>query len=321
MNQSDFNNAMVAIELANTAVSAADSNKARKHATAEAEKARDWQERMYDRQLDDQIAWRAHQEEYNSPEAQMKRYRDAGINPMYAITGNGQNAVITPSGAAVPMTSKADTPAPRNLRFNTAVLQQAALTKAQVKNVESSTRANLAQANKFNAEANEADARAEGHTYENVGKSYEADVINALKNVYTDLDGRYKKAVPFYQAEAWIRANKRQYDHLFAGLDFQNAKETFMHLSAVRQFEKDLHAHQRSLFEQELAQAKSATAVFEVSARWALANQWINSVSHVLGAAGSFIGAFKGTSAMPFNSRSFSESYGDHVSRSFIHNH
>lgn len=314
MNQEDYYTAQIAVEFANTAIAAADSRSARKHATEEAEKARAWQEQMYDRQLDDNIAWRTHQEQYNSPEAQMQRYRDAGINPMYAVTQGSSSNIVTPNTTAVPMTSKADTPAPRNLRFNPEVINQAMITKAQVKALN-------AQANKYNAEANEADARADGYTYENVGKSYEADVINSLKNIYTDLRGRYNNPVSFAQAEAWIRANKREYDFVFAGMDFDNAKKTFEHLNVVRQFEKDLQDHQRSKFEHELSQAKSAAEIFEVSAKWAIANQWISAASDLLGAGAAVFGAAKGTSIMPTYSRSFNESYGDHTSRTFHYNY
>lgn len=309
MNQSDYNNAMIAVEMANTAVAAADSKQARKHATEEAKKARDFQEYMYDRQLDDNIAWRTHQEQYNSPEAQMQRYRDAGINPMYAVTGNGGNTVTTPMTANVSMAAKADTPVKPSPRFDSSVIAQAALTKAQVKAVN-------AQANMYNAQANEADARAEGYTYENVSKSYEADVVNFLKNIYTDLDGRLKN-VSFAQIEANIRADKRKYDHLFNGMSFNDAKDEFMHLREVREFARDLNQHQRDKFESELSQAKSAAKLFEVSARWAIPNQWINAGSQVLGAAASVFGAAKGTSFMPTHSRSYSESYGDHTSRHF----
>lgn len=312
MNQEDYNSAMVGVEFANTLVSAADSKAARKHATQEAEKAREWQEMMYDRQLDDNIAWRTHQEVYNSPEAQMKRYRDAGINPMYAITGNGGNTVTTPNPSSVAMVAKADTPAPRNLRFNPEVLAQARLTKAQAKSIEASTRASDAQANMYNAQANEANARAEGYKSENVEKAYKADIVNELKKVYTDLGGHFGELVPFSKAQAWIYANKKEYDHLFVGMDFQNAKKTFLHLDAVRAFERDLHSHQRKMFEHELSQAKSAAHIFSVSAKWAIANQWINAGSQVFGAAASLFGSFKGTSFMPSVSRSLTPSKREH---------
>lgn len=310
MNQEDYQKAMIAVEFANTAVAAADSRAARKHATQEAEKARDWQEDMYDRQLDDNIAWRTHQEQYNSPEAQMQRYRDAGINPMYAVTQGGSSNIVTPNATSVPMTQKADTPAPRNLRFNAQVLQQAMITKAQVKALD-------AEANKYNAEANEANERANGYKYDNVGKSYEADVMQALKQTYSTLFDTLNQPLPWAQVEAAIRVNKREYDYVFAGMDFQNAKKTFEHLDAVRSFEKALQNHQRAKFQHELSQAESAASIFKVSARWAIANQWIDSASQLLGAGASLFGAVKGTSYMPNVSRSYTESYGDHTSHTF----
>lgn len=307
MNQEDYNYAMVAAEFANTAVAAADSKAARKHASDEAVKSREWQEKMYDRQLDDNIAWRTHQEAYNSPEAQMARYRDAGINPMYAVTGNGGNSIVTPNSTSVPMTNKADTPAPRNLRFNPQVLAQSAITKAQVKSIN-------AQANMYNAQANEANTRAEGLSSENVGKKYEADVINELRKVCIDIDGG-DYLEPMHKAEAWIRAYKRQYEYQYQGMSFRDAKAQFEHNKAVRKFEVSLNEHKKKLFQHELSQAKSAAQVFRVSAKWAIANQWINAGAEMLGASASLFGAFKGTSMMPTTSRNYSESYGDFTNR------
>lgn len=306
MNQEDYYNAQIAVEFANTAVAAADSRAARKHATAEAEKARDWQEQMYDRQLDDNIAWRTHQEQYNSPAAQMQRYRDAGINPMYAVTQGGSSNIVTPNSTAVPMTNKADTPAPRNLRFNPEVINQSLITKAQVKALD-------AQANMYNAEANEANTRAEGQRYDNVGKQLSALINEELKKLNLTSPTGEADSASYAQFKANAIAQAEEFSYEFNQMSFWDAKKKFVHLDAVRQFERDLQNHQRAKFEYELSQAKSAAHIFSVSAKWAVANQFINAATEVLGAAASMLNATKGTGFMPIHSRSYSESYGDHT--------
>ncbi|AJK28323.1 hypothetical protein [Eel River basin pequenovirus] len=56
-------------------------------------KSRDWSEQMYRLQRSDNIAFWNMQNEYNSPEAQMKRFRSAGLNPLLVYgQGNHGNA-------------------------------------------------------------------------------------------------------------------------------------------------------------------------------------------------------------------------------------
>lgn len=52
---------------------------------------RRWSEQMYNRQYQDNIAFWNRQNEYNSPQAQMKRYQEAGLNPNL-IYGSGSSA-------------------------------------------------------------------------------------------------------------------------------------------------------------------------------------------------------------------------------------
>lgn len=69
--------------------------KTRKFNREEAEKQRQWSEKMYN----EQNAWNYEmwqkQNEYNSPEAQVQRMRDAGLNPLYfGLDGTGNAASI-----------------------------------------------------------------------------------------------------------------------------------------------------------------------------------------------------------------------------------
>lgn len=52
---------------------------------------RRWNERMYDRQFQDNIRFWDMQNEYNAPSSQMKRYQEAGLNPNL-IYGSGSQA-------------------------------------------------------------------------------------------------------------------------------------------------------------------------------------------------------------------------------------
>lgn len=54
------------------------------------EQSRRWSERMYQRQYDDNIRFWQMQNEYNTPEMQMQRFRAAGLNPNL-IYGQGDN--------------------------------------------------------------------------------------------------------------------------------------------------------------------------------------------------------------------------------------
>lgn len=282
----------------------------------EAQKNREFQREMYDRQLDDNIAWRQHQEQYNSPEAQMSRYRDAGINPMYAVTGSGQNTVTSPMsmsggfGSSPSGGSKAstiDSVARRTMENNR---------KVQENQMQNNTLVSEAQAQALEAQANESNARAEGLRYENSGKRLDSLINDELQHlkVYSPL-GDDMEGASYARWKAETIAQATAFRNTFDQMDFESARKKFFELPSVIEFERDLREHKRSMFEHELSQAKSAADIFAVSARWALANQWINAGTEIVGAAGSLLGTFKGTSMMPTVSRSYSESYGDHTTR------
>lgn len=82
-------------QLASTSVnamSAADTNK----------KQRQWQEKMYQQQRTDNLAQWKMQNEYNSPQAQMARYQEAGLNPNL-IYGTG--SASAGNSSAIPTSS------------------------------------------------------------------------------------------------------------------------------------------------------------------------------------------------------------------------
>jgi len=55
-------------------------------------KTRQWNEKMYGRQREDALADWARTNQYNSPLAQMQRFKEAGLNP-HLIYGGGPNNV------------------------------------------------------------------------------------------------------------------------------------------------------------------------------------------------------------------------------------
>ncbi len=97
--------------------------------------------------------WNA-QNEYNLPTNQMKRLRDAGINPHLAYSQgqpmNSSNAPAAPSGVS-------SLPAGEAPKFNLGELYQTLLTKSQIKNMDADTA-------KKEAEKREVEARTENTT-------------------------------------------------------------------------------------------------------------------------------------------------------------
>lgn len=252
------------------------SAEARKFASEEAQKNRDFQSEMYNRQLSDSIDWRTHQEIYNSPSAQMQRFVDAGINPMFMVTGaNGGTSVHTPSLTGG-FGSTAATPGYSTGRINV----------AEAIRLKNESRIARGQEKLLEAEARKANADAQEIEYKQPRGEYFRDVWNTFKNIHTT-DG-WSMA----QDEAHFMSQARQYDWDFQDMSFEDAKLTFEHSKEVRAFARDLQGHQRSLFEHELSQAKSAASTFAVAAKWAVANQWINAGSQVLGAATGLARAF-----------------------------
>lgn len=276
--------------VANTAVDLYQNSANRKWASEEAQHNRDFQYQMYERQLDDSIAWRTHQEQYNSPEAQMQRYRDAGINPMYVVTGGNGSTVATPMSASGSGYGSA-TPSPNQhrLSFTEAfrLRNEARLTDANVKLIESEAREHNANAQRVEDELPKSDF------YRQVWETYSNMTLpNGEEGTWST-----------QQMEAGFMFNAKKYDLALQLDGYIDARDKFVHSREVREFEKSLHEHQRSMFRHELSQAKSAAEVFRVTAKWAVPNQWINASSRILGGAAGLIGSFKGMPFMPITSR------------------
>lgn len=263
-------------QAANMAYDGYNTKKGREWAAEEAEKNRDFQVEMYNRQLSDSIDWREHQESYNSPAAQMQRFADAGINPMYFVTGaNGGNTIHTPSitggFGSTPVTPQTPTG-----RIN--VMEAVRL--------QNETRIARGQERLLDAEARKANAEAQNQEYKHGYGAYYNEVWDTFRNIHTGDNFNMAHDYALYMSVA------RQYEWDMLDLSFEDAKAAFEHSKEVRAFAKDLNEHQRKLFEYELSQAQSAADVFAVQARWAVANQWTDNIAKVLGAAAGVAHAF-----------------------------
>lgn len=266
----------VGTQAANMAYDGYNTKKGREWAAQEAEKNRDFQVEMYNRQLSDSIDWREHQEAYNSPSAQMQRYADAGINPMYLVSGaNGGNTIHTPSltGGFGSTPVSPQTPTGR-------------LSVVEAIRLNNETRIARGQEDLLQAEARKFNAEAQNQEYKHGYGAYFSDVWNTYRNIRT-LDNE-----TMAQDHAYYMDAAREYEWRLLDMSFADAKAAYEHSKEVRAFAKDLNDHQRKLFEHELSQAESAAHVFAVQAKWALRNQWTDNIAKVLGAATGLAHAF-----------------------------
>ena len=127
---------------------------------AEAQKTRDWQEMMWNKN-----------NEYNTPLAQVNRLHEAGLNPNL-VYGNGTMQNVSPmasSGAQASSTPFNDSIAARHARNFDAIMRglQTAITMQELKNKKAEGRNIESNTEKNNAEAKESNQRTENLATEN----------------------------------------------------------------------------------------------------------------------------------------------------------
>lgn len=111
----------------------------------QARKNRAFQERMYERQVQDNIKFWEMQNAYDLPSAQLQRLKDAGLSPLLAYSSGPMQNVATSAPEAAHAPSGAQAQANFGTTFGTA-MQQAALMNAQLRNLDADTETKLQEA-------------------------------------------------------------------------------------------------------------------------------------------------------------------------------
>lgn len=226
----------------------------------EAQKDRDFQERMYNQQVQDNIKFWNMQNEYAMPSAIRQRIEDAGLNPylMYSDGGAIQN-VSAPQSASAPSGSKA------SANFNTQIdLANIALMDQQLK--ESQSREFL---NYKEAENKEADTGLKGLQGEQIkiSTSYDKDTYQLRMDILKS-DKDLKDSM-FY-------LNYRQANALFKQVQVMD-KQIEDYNSQIANRDKFTNA-QVNKMSQELQQGwkrlSGELALMSAQARYALANAY-----------------------------------------------
>lgn len=143
----------------------------------EAQKDREFQERMYKQQYQDSIDFWKMQNEYNLPSAQLDRLKQAGLNPLLMYGDGGISGNIAQGAPQLP-----SAPHGAQARADLSAmipLANLALVKAQAKAMD-------AQANRDNAQAGLTESQTEGQSISNWINDQTKNVQIALK--YGDYD-------------------------------------------------------------------------------------------------------------------------------------
>lgn len=134
----------------------------------EAEKNRQFQREMYDKQVQDNINFWKMQADYALPSAELQRIRDAGLNPLLYYDKGGMSTQVT-----APQPAQAPHGAQSSVHFNNPIdMANLALIEAQVKNI--------------NADTGQKEAATEGQNIENEVSAATKQIKIAIK--YRDLD-------------------------------------------------------------------------------------------------------------------------------------
>lgn len=294
--------------LVDTGITVWQNQEQRDWASQEAQHNRDFQQRMYERQLDDSIAWRTHQEQYNSPEAMMQRYRDAGINPMYAVSGGSVgNTIATPfSVGGGSHGSSTPTPNQHRLSFAEAfrMRNEARMTDAHVELLES--------------EAREHNVISEGIELDNAKKNIESGYwasnayqtsrnlikMNQLNDAQRSLLEKQGAEIDAHMDEIQSKINLNKAavaDHL-AHVQHQVWYTSFMQSLAPLERERLQYA---------VDELRSTANIKQFQDEMKKTSYWLNFGTQIVGSISQVIGSIKGLSFAPLNSvnNSYSESY------------
>lgn len=151
----------------------------------QAQMNRQWQESMLQKQMDYQTDMWNKTNKYNSASEQMKRYRDAGLNPYLMMTGGANAGTATsqgsPSGSSAPSLSggfAGTNYTPAGQLINSIASAKAA--KAQERDLNADASLKEIQAN-YHAQQLIADLEKTrlGNKYQDIINSYQSDILDA----------------------------------------------------------------------------------------------------------------------------------------------
>lgn len=161
----------------------------------QAKKNRAFQERMYNKQVEDTLNFWNMQNEYNLPSAQLQRLKDAGLNPMLMYGQGGVQNVSTGS-PDLPSAPHGAQGAPGS--FNTPIdFANLALINAQTKLAESQAKKNEADAGLATSQTKEVD-------FDVMFKNLTKDLNIALKWDDHDL---FNARIRDFNSQVWQRDN------------------------------------------------------------------------------------------------------------------
>lgn len=228
MNDSDWAAiADTANKIANTVVNATsyiDDRKARRESMA-------WNEKMYEKQLQaNRENWRL-QNEYNSPSAQMQRFKEAGLNPhlIYGSGGNSGNASgPSQSGNVLPYTYHQH---PQNIVPDMGTILEDTMKLEQLKNIKAERDGIVARTRLTNMDS---DLRSLQHITQAIGNAKSNVELSYLdKMLYSQLQSTLASINNNKAATESIRENTRgnklkndvyeKYGEASAALDIKNS--------------------------------------------------------------------------------------------------
>lgn len=144
----------------------------------QARKNRAFQERMYNKQVEDNLRFWNLNNDYNLPINVLKRLEDAGLNPLLMYEGGA--SALTSSAPASGGTAPSGDSARGDMRSNFAyAAAQSALINAQIRNIEADTQGKLAA-------AGQAESTTKNLEFDLMFKKLNQEVDKALKHANLD---------------------------------------------------------------------------------------------------------------------------------------
>lgn len=232
----------------------------------QARKNRAFQERMYNKQVEDNINFWQMQNDYNLPSAQMQRLKDAGLNPLMMYGDGGMQNVATgaPQSGSLPSGSQASYQFQNPFDGFGLMDSQRKVLEAQVENLGTQSEKNLAEALlasenvvKSREESDKIRSEAEFNWRSMKDRLAQVHAENVLKSVLKDTE---------IAKQNEIAANCRQIEHNIDWIDMQVYNSERLTDQQVKKMQQDI--------ENSIKITASTIAKNNAEARKALADAW-----------------------------------------------